>query len=727
MIDLTGVTHHPAIEEIVAVLCKRTENTDRGFFRCEVAYFLGVMAGNMRATITMKGRGTIPVNIYAMALATSGYGKTHSVTIMETEFLAGFTRRLLEQTLPVKAEENFWVLANERALRSGLDPQEEFDKIQTEYRRGGAFAFTFDDGTDVAVKQLRHKLLIGNSGAISFQVDEVGSNLERSDAILNLFLELYDQGRTKQKLIKNTADNPRGEEIEGKVPTNMLLFGTPYKLLDGAKIEERFYSLLETGYARRCLFAQGHVAKKAWHTLSAEEIYDDSITPANEAMVTKWANWFHDLADPQRFGWTMVVERDVAIQLLKYKIACEQVAEGMKEFQAIQKAELEHRYSKALKLAGAYAFVDGSNEIEMEHLMSAILLVEESGEAFRKILSREKTHVRLGMYIAEIGTEVTQHDLVEALSFYPKGASQRNDMMALATAWGYKNSVIIKKKFVDGVEFFRGETLQKTDVDKIRVSYSESWAYDYLPEEVPFDQLHVLAQAPNQNWCNHHFKNMHRAKDNVFPGFNVLVFDVDGGISLDTVHELLKDIRFMTYTTKRHTPENNRFRVIIPTNYVLELEDDEYKEFYNDVLNWLPFKSASPDADVDASANQRSKKYLSHEGGLVHYNLDGELFDVLPFIPKTSKNEEFREGFKKVANLDNLERWFAQRMGAEGSGRNNQMIKFALALVDGGADLVTVNSQVLAFNAKLSAPLDEDEIANTIMRTVGKHFQKKAA
>lgn len=72
MIDLTGIQHHPAIEEIVQVLCSRTQNTDGGFFRAEVAYFLGKIAGSMRATLVTKDRGEIPVNIYALALAKSG-------------------------------------------------------------------------------------------------------------------------------------------------------------------------------------------------------------------------------------------------------------------------------------------------------------------------------------------------------------------------------------------------------------------------------------------------------------------------------------------------------------------------------------------------------------------------------------------------------------------------------------------------------------------------------
>jgi hypothetical protein len=72
MIDLTGVTHHPCMEEIVDVLCAKTANSDRGFFRTEAAYFFGKMAAAMRAKIITKDRGEIPVNIYALALATSG-------------------------------------------------------------------------------------------------------------------------------------------------------------------------------------------------------------------------------------------------------------------------------------------------------------------------------------------------------------------------------------------------------------------------------------------------------------------------------------------------------------------------------------------------------------------------------------------------------------------------------------------------------------------------------
>ncbi len=714
MIDLTGISHHPAIEEIVEVLCNKTQNTDRGFFRVEMAYFLAKMASSMRATIVTKDRGEIPVNIYALALATSGFGKGYSVNVVETEFLKGFKKRFMEDTFPIIAEKHLWEIANDRAARNGTDQQEEFEKAEGEFKRAGAIPFTFDSGTPPAVKQLRHKLMMGNCGAINLQIDEIGSNLMGSADVLTLFLELYDQGLVKQKLTKNTAENTRGEELDGKTPTNMLLFGTPSKLLDGGQTEDQFYDMLDTGYARRCLFGIGQHSRKAHNTQTPEEIYANLTQPSNSAVIDKWATKFHRLADASMYGWRMQVEDDVGIALLTYKIECEKAADQMADHEEIRKAEISHRYFRALKLAGAFAFVDESIEVEMEHLKQAILLVEESGAAFQSILNREKTYVKLAKYIADVGTEVTHADLLEALPFYKSGNAARNEMMTLATAWGYKKHIIIKKTFTDGIEFFKGETLKETDLNEMVISYSDHWAYNYMCEKVPFDQLHVLTQTSGMHWANHHFKGGHRAEENVFVGFNMIVIDVDGGITLDTVHELMKEYKFMTYTTKRHSDEENRFRLIIPMNYYLELDSSEYKEFMNTVMAWLPFKT-------DESANQRAKKWECFDGEY-HYNMEGELLDVLGFIPKTSKNEQFKQGFQAVESLDNLERWFAQRIAS--GNRNNQMIKYALALVDSGMDLMSVGKQVHAFNQKLNTPLDEEEIDNTILVTVSKRYSR---
>ena len=287
--------------------------------------------------------------------------------------------------------------------------------------------------------------------------------------------------------------------------------------------------------------------------------------------------------------------------------------------------------------------------------------------------------------------------------------------MTLATAWGYKQHILIRKSFVDGIEFFRGETLEKTKLDELIVSYSNHWAYNYLSERVPFTKLHVLTQAEDMHFANHHFANGHRADEHALPGFNCVIVDVDHGTPLATAVDLLKDYKFMMYTTKRHTPEANRFRVILPINYKLELDTDEYREFMINFMKWLPF-------EVDEQAKDRSRKWQTFDKGQFLYNEDGEILDALRFVPKTQKNEQFQQDFRAIESLSNLERWFAQRI-AQGN-RNNNMLKFAMALVDGGMNLMDVEKAVYAFNDKLNPALPRQEIAGTIMKTVAKRYVK---
>ena len=521
-----------------------------------------------------------------------------------------------------------------------------------------------------------------------------------------------DQGKVKQKLTKNTAENVRGEELEGKTPTNTMLFGTPSKLFDGHEVENAFQSFLDTGYARRCWFAWGEHKREEGVDPDPKAMYYARIQPQNQTTINKWSGHFALLADPARYGWEMEVPDDVAIELLTYKLICEARADTLPSHDEVRKAELAHRYFKVLKLAGAFAFVDESSEVTMDHLHQAIKLAQESGVAFERMLSREKPYVKLARYIAESRSGLTHADLHEALPFYKESPAARNAMMNLAMSWGYNKHIVIRKSFAEGgIELFTGETLKKTDLTKIRFSWSDHMAYNYNADEGPFDQIPMLTQAPDLHWSNHQFDNGHRSEENVMPGFNMVVIDVDGGVPLTTVHELMKDYVFMTYTTKRHTAQENRFRLLLPINYTLELDKEDYRQFMDSIMDWLPFAT-------DEGANQRSKKWLSHEAGTCHVNMDGQLLDCLSFIPRSQRNDTYQQKMEGLQNLDNLERWFAQRM--ESGNRNNQLLKYAMTLVDAGLSYTEVEESLLSFSARLPNGLSADELRGTILVTVAK-------
>lgn len=708
---LEKTPHHPAMSELVDLLCHRTGNVNRDFFQAEVAYFLGLIPSSMRATIVSPERGKIPINIYSIALATSGFGKGHSVSLME-DVISGFRNNFTQTTFPSIAESSIFDLAVDIAAAKGGDEDKERELLEADFKRQGHAPFIFDSGTGPAVKQLRYKLLLARCGAINFQMDEIGSNLQGNTEVINTLLELYDLGRIKTKLVKNTVDNERGIDITGSTPSNMLMFGTTSKLFDGAKTEEEFYSFLETGYARRCFFGMGK-PEAVMASVNPEDVYDGLVNKNRSVALERWKQTLSQFADQAHFNKKIAVPKEVGVELVAYRLFCETLANQMPDHEVIRKAEISHRYFKALKLAGVYAFLDGATEISMVNLYQALRVAEESGTSFQKLLNRERNFVRLAKYIAASPGDLTHADLVEDLPYYPSSSVPRREILDLAMAWGVGNHVAIKKNVVQGVEFFSGTTLAETDMNKLMFSFSDHFASGYEAQKRPFTDLPKLLAAPGLHWCNHAFEKEHRSEDNVIEGFNMLVVDVDGDIRLKQAQELLQDYTFITATTKRHTDEENRFRLIMPTNYILHLDKTDYREFMDSFLLWLPFES-------DQSANQRSKKWMTHEASEVMVHQGPQVIDVMPFIPKTKQNKEYVSSVADLGQLDNLERWFLNHMDI--GSRNNNLLNYAMMLKDAGMSYDELATKVLSLNDRCTSPLKKEEVRTTVLKSVASKY-----
>ncbi len=720
MKEFEQMTYHKMSEDIVNVMMNKTQSNNPLFFRVLVAYYLAKVASTMRPTIMTMDRGAIPVNVYSINLAPSGFSKGYSTNIIENQVIKDFKTTFMRETFPIIGEASLAKIACDRARYSGDDPDEVRELVDKEFVDAGQLLFSFSEGTSPALKQMRHKILMANCGAVNFEMDEVGSNLEANSELLNTYLELYDVGKTKTKLVKNTKENVRNTEMDGGTPTNMMLFGTPDKLLDGGKIEDQFYSFLSTGYARRCLFGYIKDTQNSLDELDAATILQMRMNNSNDATLDTISKHLAILAQPQHHGKVIHVEQDVAIEIIEYERECARRVKLLAEREGIKRAELTHRYFKALKLAGAYAFVDESSIITMDHLHSAIKLVEESGKALHDLLTRDKPHVRLAKYLADVRGEVTQADLVEDLPTYKGSAGAKLEQLALATAWGRRNNVTIKRRSVNGVEMYSGESLKKTNLDELIFSVSEDIAYNYSNILGTWDDLDDFGNSTEHHWVAHHLKRGdegagHRADDNIIQGFNLVVIDVDGDISLNTAQVLLEGYKCMFYTTKRHQTEGkDRFRIVFPTNYIVNLDSDDYREFMNNIYAWLPF-------DVDDGTNDRARKWLFNDAGVIKQ--DGELLDVLPFIPHTSEAEELHRKQLNSSDLSKLENWFTHK--AIKGDRNNQMLKYALMLVDTGHSYEGVQQAVLSLNDKLDQPMDQARVMSSIMTTVMKRIASR--
>jgi hypothetical protein len=713
MKDYNNLPFHPTMERLVEILRKKTQNEDPMFFRLVVSYFFCKLASMMRTNVQITPDQLIPINMYGINLAPSGSGKGHSINILEEQVMSGFRHQYLEHTFPEIAERNLAKLALARAKKLQTDPDEETTRAQMEFEECGPLLFSFDSGTSAAVKQMRMKLLMAKAGSMNLEIDEIGSNLLGNGEVLNTYLELFDTGRIKQKLIKNTRDNVRQEDLFGSTPTNMLLFGTPTKLLNGSKTEDEFYDFLEVGYARRCFFGFSR-KRKTKKNQTAQDIYNIYNDQASNNFLSQLCDQIGLLADHSQFGQTIRMTKDVTLALFEYRIRCQTLADEMSEYDEIRKAELSHRYFKVAKLAAAYAFVDKSINVKMDHLENAIAMAEISGDAFEAMMNRDRPYIKLANYLAACGRELTHADLVEDLPFYKGTEAQKRDMINLAIAHGYKNNIFIRRDMMDGIEFLSGKSVPETDLSKVILSASKDMASGYATHRPAFDKLHCLLCKDGYHWVNHSLKDAYRDESHVIPGFNLVVLDVEKSVSLDIAKKLLEEYKYFMHTTRRHTEAEHRFRIVIPLSHTLELNAQDYRDFMNNLFDWLPF-------EVDRATAQRARKWLTNNGKS-WYN-DGQLLDALQFVPKTKKADERKNILAGQTNLTNLERWFVNNTG--GGSRNNQLIKYAYACMDMGQDLHSIQSNVLELNRKLSDPLEETEVLSTVISSISRKFHTK--
>lgn len=723
MFNVEKFKYHPLGEKIANHLSTVTQNPNKHFFRTMLTYYFGMMTAHMRVSVHGWGDSTLPVNIYAICLSESGTGKGFTMNTMNSQVVNRFRETFLEETFLAAAEENIMELAEKRADRRGTTPASEEEKILKEYVGAGEVLFQFSKGTPAAVKQFRHKLCLAKAGALNYNVDEIGSNLISQHDMFNLLLELYDTGRIEDNLIKNSAENTRVERVEGVTPTNALLTGTASALLDGSEVENKFFALLETGYARRSFFSYSRESTKV-SELSAEELVKKMFNKHANTDMSIIADHLEQLACISNLGKVLELEHDAAVYLMKYKLWCIKRGQSFKEHQKTLKAEMDNRFFKVLKLAACYAFIDMKDEIDITYLNYAIKLAEDSGRDFLALNSPEKDFMKLARFLLDFKEPATLADLDMHLPCFTGSKAKKDEMIGNAISWAYKNNILITKQYIDQIMFLKASELEETNLDEMIVSVSDHPSYNYEPALVTIEEVEEFGQRANWQWCNHHFHNAYRHDDNVIPGFNMIVLDVDDGTPIEAAQTMFQEYYAIFYETKRSTPKHNRYRIILPMSHVLELSNEDYKQFMKNVLESIPF-----DIEIDEASCQASKKWITCDKGVVVNDTvwvkgkeqDPKLFDVLPYIPKSTRNDQRIRDRVELEDLDRIQRWVIENTG-EGN-RNKQLYNYAMVLVDMGADYSTIESSVMDVNNKLRDPIGEKELKNTILLSISKKLK----
>lgn len=84
------------------------------------------------------------------------------------------------------------------------------------------------------------------------------------------------------------------------------------------------------------------------------------------------------------------------------------------------------------------------------------------------------------------------------------------------------------------------------------------------------------------SYSNAIFKDGYRKVSNITGFGNLLIFDVDANYDINEVRENLKGVKSFIATTRSHTPEHHKFRIVIPVDRCMSA--DVSKELYNELM-----------------------------------------------------------------------------------------------------------------------------------------------
>lgn len=629
-----------------------------------------------------------------------------------------FEETFCDVIYPETAKKSISKKAKQIAHRTGLSELEVDADLQRDFEEMGEFLFGFPEGTSPALKQLCKAITFGGVGAASLEMDEIGYNISANREVMATLLELYDVGKTKDKLTKVTKDSKRAKSLRGVTPANVFAFGTPTTAFDGGQTENIIRGLLKAGYGRRCFFAYGDIDVK--HTMEVDS--DDVFVQLTDTSLAKSIEKINEklgaLASMDLVGTDLYIDKDAERFRLKYNQHCHERAVKISEYRPIERAEMMHRVAKATKLAGAYAFVDGATEITVDHLEYAIALTECSGDSLQRIMNQPKAHVRLANFLCDYGSPVTEADLVEYLPFYSGSISNKRDLITLATAYGHRNAMAIKSFEESGVMMWQGEKLEVTDTNSLVISTSKELADNYTSKLASIPELAEFCKREDMNFCNHHFKNGevgkgNRSKAMTLSGANTVVFDVDQTkFKPHILHALLKPYNHIIYETKSSTEDEPRYRLILVLSHKAILDDVEYKKFCKNIAAWLP-------VNVDLPAIQREKKHRVYENTNVWYQDQGQNLNVMAYYPNTKEAEDNMKFNSALltARIRGMQKWVIHT--ASKGNRNNTLYAYTRFLKEHTKyNEDKIIEMVKKINNKLQDPLEESEVDSTILSSM---------
>lgn len=733
---------HPVIEQVTRAI---TNYTVHPRMKAVIAVsHIMLFASQFRRNIEMWDGTEVPINSIGVVLCDSGAGKDSSHRAAKRCFEPGY--ELITKHLEVEARK--------RAIQRARNAEEDLPDEYEVYKKYLDLVPPFETAvtTGPGLIALLNTMEPHDLGANYIYSGEFGDQLTYNANIaenITILAELYDLGVREGTFTKGVEF--RSKAINGQ-SLSALMMGSPVMLYDEA-VKYRFETAFMSKLARRSFFCYVPEPMPSPDFMSHddpmqalddfERALDDEAAHARAVMRDGVvAITTHHL---KHLGTTITTSEEVRTYYTTYKRYNSDLVEHSMNRESTSALIRRHLQWKALKVAGAFAILDCSPTVELDHFIAAIQFCEllsgdmqifendlnksyyERFSDYCHTLVRNEPKVTVDVhdikkrgFLANVSRTKLQ-EMINLCASYDKqgiysvvgdGAAIQYEPIIKSDAITVSYKPIDTRSLNAAVE--AGDTVA---IDRAKQQIAMNTAYGYELGTTTFSDLGDLLSG-DFAYSNFRFRDGTRGRDNIIGSTKWIILDIDDSVlTASEAHFLLMDINH--YISLSSDPNNEyKFRILIELDAPVELAPVAWKHFIAAIAEDLALK---------ADPLPQSQIFFSYAGRPVLSQLDAEPLSVRDYIMTANERSAAKEpavlttAAKKAKLNDPLSTFIYAFEAPMGQG-SRSLIRAAMHARDLGATRDEVLELMENINNYWEFPMPRDRFEKTILAQVMRMF-----
>lgn len=181
----------------------------------------------------------------------------------------------------------------------------------------------------------------------------------------------------------------------------------------------------------------------------------------------------------------------------------------------------------------------------------------------------------------------------------------------------------------------------------------------YESKSIPFKKLHRIVSSDLRQYSPFEFKNAIKKSENWSnENQNILILDIDDGLSIDEAKKIFKDYTYFICTTKSHQQDKkgiicDRFRIILKAINIPK--NDEYFKYMRQLELLFPFIDKQVNTKTGAFLGSSNCKYWYNEGISFDFNIIKPVQTKEVYIVREAKEHTQNMEVQQIKSLLNQE------------------------------------------------------------------------